>query len=86
MPGLSEWRRSPGRKCPRVTRKERHASHFGGDQFGIAIDQISAVRLKTGWKIIEPGTFEVSWSRDKGLMYYLWAIVVTVTGTTNSTD
>ena len=39
----------------------------------ISIDQITAVRLKTGWKIIEPGSFEVSWSRDKGLMYYLWA-------------
>ena len=31
------------------------------------------VRLKTGWEVIKPDSFEVRWSRDKGLMYYLWA-------------
>ena len=32
---------------------EEHASHFGGDQFGVAIGFDRAVRLKTGWKIID---------------------------------
>ena len=34
---------------------------------------VDFVRLKTGWEVIKPDSFEVRWSRDKGLMYYLWA-------------
>ena len=34
----------------------------------ITIDQIYAVRRQAGWQLIEHGTFDVSWSRDKGLI------------------
>ena len=35
----------------------------------ISIDQIYGVLRQAGWQLIEPGTFDVSWSREKGLIY-----------------
>jgi hypothetical protein len=40
----------------------------------ISIDQITAVLLRTGWQFIEPRSFEVKWSSNKGLMYHLMTV------------
>jgi hypothetical protein len=79
-----KWRRSPGGNAP-GEQKGRGVSLIANEiHSSISIDQISAVRLQTGWEVVTPRTFVIRWRRDKGLMYHVWLIVVT--GTTSSSD